>query len=216
MSSPGTSSGLHDTIRTNGAPAVSSAGKRDHVVLDDDVGPGAARISRSCGSQYRAPSTSACQVGWMNVSSCSRVGLRNSGAVSRMKSFQNRPASCSSGPSGRLGRGQVDQVLLEAERRQPAAPRRLGREHHPVAAAAQHVAEADALVGRPVGRLGHEQDGQGRGHSGRRLRRAGERSWSPPAATGHPAGRAGRLARPGPAGPVGPRPAGPAGAGAPR
>ena len=143
-----------------------------------------------------------------------RVGLRNSGAVSRMKSFQNAPASCSSGLSvGR--RGQVDQVLLEAERRQPAAPGRLGREHHPVPAAAQHVADADALVGRPVRRLRHEQDGQGRGHSGRRLRRAGERSWSPPAATGHPAGWADRWPADLP-GPVGPRPAGPAGAGAPR
>ena len=36
-----------------------------------------------------APSMSACQVGAMNVSSCSLVVLRNSGAVSRMKSFQN-------------------------------------------------------------------------------------------------------------------------------
>src|SRR5436190_23687952 len=35
----------------------------------------------------------------MNVSSWVRVGLRNSGAVSRMKSFQNAPASCSSGLS---------------------------------------------------------------------------------------------------------------------
>jgi hypothetical protein len=32
---------------------------------------------------------SACQVGCMNVASWSIVGLRNSGAVSRMKSFQN-------------------------------------------------------------------------------------------------------------------------------
>ena len=51
------------------------------------------RISRSCGWQYIAPSMSACQVGCMNVASCSIVGLRNSGAVSRMKSFQNWPAS---------------------------------------------------------------------------------------------------------------------------
>jgi len=36
---------------------------------------------------------SACQVGCMNVASWSIVGLRNSGAVSRMKSFQNCPAS---------------------------------------------------------------------------------------------------------------------------
>ncbi len=36
---------------------------------------------------------SACHVGAMKVSSCWTVGLRNSGAVSRMKSFQNWPAS---------------------------------------------------------------------------------------------------------------------------
>ena len=39
ISEPGTSSGLHDTIRTNGAPAVMQRGERDDVVLDDDVGP---------------------------------------------------------------------------------------------------------------------------------------------------------------------------------
>jgi hypothetical protein len=36
-------------------------------------------ISRSCGSQYCAPSMSACQVGCTNVSSCSMVGLRELG-----------------------------------------------------------------------------------------------------------------------------------------
>src|SRR3989304_5737402 len=36
----------------------------------------------------------------MNVSSCSMVGLRNSGAVSVMKSVQNWPASCSSSAGG--------------------------------------------------------------------------------------------------------------------
>ena len=58
------------------------------------------------------------------------------------------------------GRGQVDQVLLEAERLEPALPRSLGREHHPVPAAAQHVADADAVIGRPVRAFRHEQDGQ--------------------------------------------------------
>ena len=50
-------------------------------------------ISRSCGSQYLAPSISSSHTGRTQVSSCSIVGLRNSGAVSRMKSFQNWPAS---------------------------------------------------------------------------------------------------------------------------
>ena len=48
-----------------------------------------AMMSRSCGSQYIEPSMRACQVGLTKLSSCSTVGLRNSGEVSRMKSFQN-------------------------------------------------------------------------------------------------------------------------------
>ncbi len=77
MSGPGTSSGLQDTMRTNGTPWVTSAGKRDDVVLDDRrPAAGAPRISRSCGSQYRAPSMSACHVGCMNVASCSIVGSK--------------------------------------------------------------------------------------------------------------------------------------------
>ncbi|MFN8146533.1 MAG: hypothetical protein U0R76_03615 [Candidatus Nanopelagicales bacterium] len=62
-----------------------------------------AMISRSCGSQYFAPSMSAPQVGAMNVSSCCTVGLRNSGAVSRMNSFQKAPASSSSPSTGSAG-----------------------------------------------------------------------------------------------------------------
>ena len=59
----------------------------------------------------------------MNVSSCSTVGLRNSGAVSRMNSFQNAPgpASASDRRRPRPAPGEVDEVLLEAERRELAA-----------------------------------------------------------------------------------------------
>ena len=46
-------------------------------------------MSSSCGWQYFAPLISSTQTGLTQVSSCSIVGLRNSGAVSRMKSFQN-------------------------------------------------------------------------------------------------------------------------------
>ena len=78
---------------------------------------------------------SACQVGGMNVSSCSTVGLRNSGAVSRMKSFQNCPASwLAVALDGLGGRREVDEVLVEAERLEPALPRRLGGEHDAVPA----------------------------------------------------------------------------------
>ena len=155
---PGISSGLHDTMRTKGLPCVFSAGNATTLSSTMTSGRTRSRISRSCGSQYIAPSISACHVGCMKVASCSIVGLRNSGAVSRMKSFQNWPASPVS-PSVR-GRCQVDEVLLEAERGEPALPRRLGGEHDPVAASAQDVADPDAVVRRPVGRLGHEQDGE--------------------------------------------------------
>ena len=45
-------------------------------------------------------------VGAMNVSSCSIVGLRNSGAVAAMKSFQNWPgaSSVSGGGPSRISR----------------------------------------------------------------------------------------------------------------
>jgi hypothetical protein len=74
----------------------------DHVRLD-------VKISRSRSSTYRAPSHSALQVGSMNSANCSIVGLRKTGAVSRMKSFQNWP-----GPL--TGRRQSRRPLLEALR----------------------------------------------------------------------------------------------------
>ena len=57
-------------------------------------------ISVRRGWTYIAPSTSAWQVGAMNRPSCSMVGLRKTGAVSRMKSIQNWP-----GISGSAGAG---------------------------------------------------------------------------------------------------------------
>ncbi len=100
MPSPFTSSGLQETMRTNGLPAVSSAGKV--MTLSSTITSGFTRsmIALSCGSQYFAPSMSASQIGLVTVSSCARVDLRYSGAVSRMKSFQNWPASCSSSAGG--------------------------------------------------------------------------------------------------------------------
>ncbi len=52
------------------------------------------------GFTYIEPSISACQVGCMNSAICSSVDLRNTGAVSRMKSIQNWP-----GTSGSAGGG---------------------------------------------------------------------------------------------------------------
>src|SRR5690348_1622974 len=89
------SSGLQDTIRTNGTPPVTSAGKP--TTLSSTMTSGLARstIARSCSWQYLAPPMSSSQTGLIQVSSCSIVGLRNSGAVCATKSFQNCPASWS-------------------------------------------------------------------------------------------------------------------------
>ena len=51
---------------------------------------------------------------------------------------------------GWRGFGEVDQLLFEAERFEPALPRRLCGKHHAVPALQQDVADPDALVGRPV------------------------------------------------------------------
>jgi len=67
----------------------------DDVVLDDDVRPDPIQDCLQLGFAVVRASMRACQVGFMKVSSWSNVGLRNSDAVSRMKSFQNFPASCS-------------------------------------------------------------------------------------------------------------------------
>ena len=59
-------------------------------------------ISVSRASTNIAPSTRARQVGAMNSPSCSIVGFRKTGAVSRMKSIQNCPGTSSTsglGPS---------------------------------------------------------------------------------------------------------------------
>ena len=94
------------------------------------------------------------------------VGLRNSGAVSAMKSVQNFPASSLAGASG--GFGQIDEFLDEAERGELARPRALGGEHDRVPAVAQDRGQADALIRRPVRRLRPEHDRQGRCHDWRR------------------------------------------------
>jgi len=88
----------------------------------------------------------------MKVSSCSIVGLRNSGAVSRTKSFQNWP-----GASGR--RLELHQRLLEALRLERAGERLLDHEDDARATLEQHLADADAVVRRPEGAFREEDDG---------------------------------------------------------
>ena len=97
------------------------------------------------------------------------VGVRNTGAVSRMKSFQNWPGT--SGTSG--GGAEPHQPLLEALRLERPGERLLDHEHDAVAALAQDVADADAVVGRPEGALGEEDDRPGCRHGGKDAIRRG-------------------------------------------
>ena len=57
-------------------------------------------ICSSRGLTYIEPSMSACHVGCMNSAICSSVDLRNTGAVSRMKSIQNCPGTSASAGGG--------------------------------------------------------------------------------------------------------------------
>jgi hypothetical protein len=90
----------------------------------------------------------------MNSPSWSIVGLRKTGAVSRMKSFQNWPGNF----LGLGRRRQPHQPLFEALRLERAGERLLDDEDDPVATAAEDVADADAVVRRPEGALGEEDN----------------------------------------------------------
>ncbi len=92
--------GLHETMRTHGRPLAAIAGNATTLSSTMTSGATSSKISASRGLTYFAPSMSACQVGAMNSPSCSTVGLRKTGAVSRMKSIQNWP-----GTSGSAGGG---------------------------------------------------------------------------------------------------------------
>ena len=92
----------------------------------------------------------------MNPASCSIVGSRNTGAVSRMKSFQNWPGTSSSSGGG-VSRMSRSSKPCAVER---AGERLLDDEDDAVPAAAEHVADADAVVGRPVRALGEERNGR--------------------------------------------------------
>jgi hypothetical protein len=91
---------LQETIRTHGLPLAGIAGKPTTLSSTTTSGPTSSRISASRSSTYRAPSRSACHVGAMKSPSCSNVLLRKTGAVSRMKSFQNWPGSSGSAGGG--------------------------------------------------------------------------------------------------------------------
>src|SRR5579864_9292598 len=81
-------------------PAVSTAGKATTLSCTITFGRTDSKISVSRWLTYFEPSMSSLQIGLVSVSICSIVGLRNSGAVSRMKSFQNCPGASSTAGFG--------------------------------------------------------------------------------------------------------------------
>ena len=89
-------------MRTHGRALAGRAGKATTLSSTTTSGSTSRRISASRTSTYCAPSISAWNVGRMKASSCSIVGSRKIGAVSRMKSIQNWPGASSfagGGPS---------------------------------------------------------------------------------------------------------------------
>jgi len=71
-------------------------------------------------------------------------------------------------------RREIDEILLETQRLEFPLPRRLGREHDAVPPPFEHLADADAVVRRPVGALGHEDDREPlAAHRGAPYRRSG-------------------------------------------
>ena len=123
-------------MRTHGVPRVSDRREGDDVVLDDHVGLELAEdLAQPIVGVARAVAERR-KVGSMNSASCSIVGLRKTGAVSRMKSFQNCPgasATSGGGPS-RMRRSS-----------NPCASRRAGErllDHEDDAVAATRAAPA--------------------------------------------------------------------------
>ena len=83
------------------------------------------------------------------------VGLRKTGAVSRMKSFQNWP-----GASSLIRRrAEPHQPFLESLRVQAAGKRLLDHEDDAVPALLEHLADPDAVVRRAEGAFREEDEG---------------------------------------------------------
>jgi hypothetical protein len=79
---------LAETNRTHGAPASSTEGYPVTLSVHTTSGRMSSQISMIRPCEYCSPATSASQIGFVTVSICSIVGLRNSGAVTRMNSAQ--------------------------------------------------------------------------------------------------------------------------------
>ena len=142
-------------MRAHGTPAVDTAGKAVTLSVTITSGRTSSQISSIRSWAYLAPSASSAQIGMVTVSSCSMVGLRNSGAV---VADELRPALAHLLLV--LGRRRhPHQGLLEAALLELALERLLDDEHHADPALAQVVAHRDEVVGgSPGARLGEECD----------------------------------------------------------
>ena len=109
---------------------------------------------RSRSSTYCAPSQSARNVGSMNSASCSIVGLRKTGAVSRMKSFQNWPGSSSASGGGP---SRISRSSNPCASRLPANDSSMTKTTR-CPRSRSTCADADAVVRRAVRALGEEHD----------------------------------------------------------
>ena len=80
------SNGFAETNRTHGAPASSTAGYPVTLSVTTTSGRTSSQMSITRSCEYCSPATSASQMGFVTVSIWAIVGLRNSGAVTRMNS----------------------------------------------------------------------------------------------------------------------------------
>ena len=91
----------------------------------------------------------------MNSSSWTTVGLRKTGAVSRMKSIQNWPGASSTSGFGPSRISRSSKPLASSV----PGERLLDDEHDAMATRPQDLADPDAVVGRAEGAFGEEDDG---------------------------------------------------------
>ena len=159
MSGSFISRGLQDTIRTNGTPAVTRAGKQTTLSSTMTSGRVRSMISSKlrlavlCAADELLPDRPHPRVQLLDR----RLAELGRGVADEI--LPELPGTLGSRSTG-TRRRQVNKVFLKAKRLQPPLPGRLGREHDPVAAAAQNIADPDAVVGRPVRALGQEEDRQ--------------------------------------------------------
>ena len=147
-----TSSGLHDTMRTQGRPLAGSAGKATTLSSTITSGCTSSKISSRRGCTYFAPSISAWVVGWMK-----RLELLDGGRAEDRRGVADEVLPELARHLGLCrGRAEAHEALLEAARLERAGKRLLEDEHHAVPLLAQHLADADAVVGGAVGTLREE------------------------------------------------------------